>query len=164
MFWQGNDDGAGIEYYNIYMAEGEGDYELWISNSMKESDTIRVNPELMYHFFSMAVDKLGNTEEYKGYPEESLGIEDLMLNPYKLSISPNPLRDISRINYQLKHAGKSGIRIYNPTGQLVKSFPEKYQYPGEYTVELKASDFAKGTYLIKIFGDEGESNLKFTVF
>jgi len=163
VFWQGSDYGSGIGYYDIYLAEGTGDYKLWNSNNENESDTIRVNPEIQYKFFAQAYDKLGNQEAYKGYPEEVLGIDDPQSYGYTLDIAPNPVVDRSLIYYTVFDAGEVSISIYNPVGQVVKLIPSQYRIPGTYSEPLYSSDFPKGIYVISVQGDSGKINSKFVV-
>ncbi|NQU85813.1 MAG: PKD domain-containing protein, partial [Mariniphaga sp.] len=163
IFWQGDDDKSGIDYYNIYMSKGEEDYKLWNSANENLSDTLRMDQNKTYMFFSQAVDKLGNVEPYKGYSEQTVGINDIKRNIYALSIYPNPLGDESVLKYSIRNSGNVSVSINNMSGQLLKTIPAKYHTSGIYEIPLFSSEFVEGIYLISVTGDQGKSVTKFVV-
>ena len=163
IFWQGDDDKSGIDYFNIYMSEGGGEYKLWNSANENMSDTLRMDINKSYKFFAQSVDKLGNVEVYKGYAEETVGINDLKQNIYAINISPNPVVDISVLKYSIRESGNVSISINNMAGQVIKTIPAKYHTSGIYEIPLVSSEFAEGIYMISVKGNLGTSVSKFVV-
>ncbi len=163
IFWQGEDDKSGIDYFNIYMSIGGGDYKLWNSANENLSDTLRMDGSKSYKFFSQSVDKLGNVEPYKGYAEETVDINELKQNVYALSIFPNPVVDISVLKYSIRESGNVSISINNMAGQVIKTVPAKYHTSGVYEMQLVSSEFVEGIYMILVKGNSGTSVSKFVV-
>ncbi|MBN2773879.1 MAG: PKD domain-containing protein, partial [Prolixibacteraceae bacterium] len=163
IFWQGSDDKSGIDYFNIYKSEDGGEFILWNSANENLSDTLRMDKNKSYRFFSQAVDKLGNVEPYKGYSELTVGINDIKQNVYGLSIYPNPLGEESILKYSIRKPGNISIYINNMSGQILKIIPAKYHASGIYEIPLVSSEFAEGIYTISVKGDSGISVSKFVV-
>jgi hypothetical protein len=53
---------------------------------------------------------------------------------------PNPFRGTTEINYQLAAGGPASIRIYNISGQLVRTLVDRNQMAGRYTVRWDGRD------------------------
>ncbi len=163
IFWQGEDNKSGIDYFNIYMSKGGGDYKLWNSANENLSDTLRMDINKSYKFFAQSVDKLGNVEPYKGYAEETVDINDLKQNIHALNIFPNPVVDISVLKYSIRKSGNVSISINNMAGQVIKTIPAKYHTSGIYEMQLISSEFVDGIYMVSVKSNSGTSVSKFVV-
>lgn len=148
VLWQGSDQGAGVAYYNIFMAEGDGPFTLWKNHTIQLSDTIRANPNTFYRFFAQAVDQLGNTEAYKDYAEQILGVDDFMNPTMALRLIPNPARNTVKAYYVSKQSGTATLKIYNSLGELVVAHEMLRCNFGENEQLLDISTLKKGIYQV----------------
>jgi hypothetical protein len=69
---------------------------------------------------------------------------DLMQN------HPNPFSEYTDISFDVKDPGKVVLKIYNLTGQHVKTLVNKVYTPGTYTVRFQAGDLPDGIYFYKL--------------
>ena len=60
--WLGDDLGAGVASYDIYVAENQGPWQVWLQSTTEGSATFPGNPETEYAFYSVAHDRVGHTE------------------------------------------------------------------------------------------------------
>lgn len=71
--WSGNDTGAGIHHYAIYVSENGGAFTLW-KNITGTSGVYQGRPNSTYAFYSVAVDGAGNAEAPPGPADTSTTI------------------------------------------------------------------------------------------
>jgi len=97
---------------------------------------------------------------------EPLKVKGSMLDPYILSFEegiggeesgltitdpyPNPFSVETHITYRLVGASEVRFRLYNNLGQVIRSFSEKHEGPGEYTLTLKREDLLPGLYFFQM--------------
>jgi hypothetical protein len=84
-----------------------------------------------------------------------------------LQLYPNPCYSGTDIRYQLTRASKVSIKIYNSTGQLVKTLVDECPQPGYYRVHWNGSDdsskpVAAGIYLCRMQVHTGLKTGEFT--
>jgi hypothetical protein len=60
--WAGNDGGAGIRDFTIFVSENGGAFAPWLSNTTATSDTFPATCGKTYGFYSVATDQAGNVE------------------------------------------------------------------------------------------------------
>ncbi len=68
---------------------------------------------------------------------------------------PNPFNPVTTIEYKLPRSGRVEIRIFNVTGQLIKSMDFKSQEPGAHKIEWNGKDnrgrvVSSGLYLYQV--------------
>jgi YVTN family beta-propeller protein len=94
----------------------------------------------------------GLTDSGDGSSNDLLGFGDDTLDPYmgkslKLANVPNPFGDYTRINFVIPEIGKAsipvGMKVYNTSGQVVKTLVQMNMEPGRYSV-LWNSDLDQG--------------------
>ncbi|MDP2236051.1 MAG: T9SS type A sorting domain-containing protein [Bacteroidales bacterium] len=163
VFWQGTDEGSGVSYFNIYMAEGNGPFTLWKNHTSKLSDTIRANPETYYRFFAQAVDKLGNEEAYKDYAEQILGLDDVSNPQMAVRFVPNPAEKEVTVHFVLDASSKVDLILYSLLGQKVFAVPESVHSSGENDIKLDISHLQKGVYTVVLQTVKGQSTAKLIV-
>ena len=71
----GNDKGAGVSYFNVYVSEDGGAFEPLVKNSVGSSVTYTGVTGHRYAFFSQAVDLAGNAEPLKTLAEANTKIK-----------------------------------------------------------------------------------------
>jgi hypothetical protein len=60
--WTGDDAGAGVAAYTIYVSKNGGPFEAWLSGTTLTSALFDANPGAIYEFYSVAHDGAGNRE------------------------------------------------------------------------------------------------------
>jgi hypothetical protein len=60
--WAGSDAHAGVATYDVYVAEGNGAFTLWLDDTTAASATFFGDPGKLYRFFAQAVDRVGNVQ------------------------------------------------------------------------------------------------------
>jgi hypothetical protein len=76
------------------------------------------------------------------------------------SITPNPFKGTTRINYSVPKSGPFSLRLYDATGRLARTVKQGYCNAGyTFAAILDASQLARGIYLLK-FNSEGYSSIQ----
>lgn len=68
---------------------------------------------------------------------------------------PNPFDNTTTIEYSLTNASNVKLDVYNMQGQLVKSFDNGIQNPGDYTLTFDLDKMSSGVYVSVLVTDEG---------
>ncbi len=66
---------------------------------------------------------------------------------------PNPFNSRTRINLTVPRYHRVRLALFNTLGQKVKELLNKPLTPGDYTVNLDASDLASGVYVYRLYAD-----------
>ena len=82
---------------------------------------------------------------------------------FSLDIIPNPFTKLTTIKYTVPIAGKVTIKLYNVTGQVVKTINDGYLNIGTYTTNLSAKSFAKGVYFLRYSDNTNQKEIKLSV-
>ncbi len=163
IFWQATDNGAGVEYYNIYISENYGGWELWRNHSMKLSDTLRADPQHNYRFFAQAVDFLGNEEPVKGYAEMVLGLDNYGNEGVAFRIAPNPADKRASVICVLENQQTIDIEVYAIDGRVIYCEKQIFLSSGKQQVDIDVSSFTPGIYNMIIRSEQGVSTGKMIV-
>lgn len=86
--------------------------------------------------------------------------EQVVANPMRLSISPNPSSGDLLINYQLSEQKPVRIRILNTTGHLLGEFDEGVQPVGAHFLKLEARGMPKGFLFIQLIAGQEQTTHK----
>lgn len=70
--WSGNDAGAGITSYTIYVSENGGAFRVWLENTTLTSAFYDATPNASVAFYSVARDGAGNVETAPASPEATV--------------------------------------------------------------------------------------------
>ncbi len=68
---------------------------------------------------------------------------------------PNPFNPVTHIRYQLAHAAKVKITVYNALGQKVATLVNAQQQSGHYKVTFNGADLASGVYVYRMSTSTG---------
>ena len=131
---------------------------IWDSRQMAPGDSV------VFHFV--------NVDNYPYYctPHWQLGMIGLIISApadieekdSNISIDhqanqnyPNPFSSFTNITYQLQKPGRVVIRIYDATGQPIRSFIRQHNNPGEYSItwdskDRKGEKVAAGIYFYQV--------------
>lgn len=66
---------------------------------------------------------------------------------------PNPFNPTTTIGFSLPVASDYSLKIYNVTGQLVRSFGGHAE-AGNHSIEWEASNYSSGVYFYKLEADK----------
>lgn len=69
-------------------------------------------------------------------------------SPLQLLLYPNPIISSMLLSYSLASTQAVGLEIYTAEGNLVRSYPERSQYPGRNEWEVDLSPFPSGLYFV----------------
>ncbi len=73
--------------------------------------------------------------------------------------SPNPARNFTVINYEVREKSDIKLSIYDNTGKLIKQINKGIQNKGNYSFEINVSDLKSGVYFYK-FSSNKQSHTK----
>lgn len=85
----------------------------------------------------------------------SLGVDKEIFNSAKLSVYPNPVKDIVTISNELNYSLQS-INITDLNGRTVKTL----KMNGEASAQVNISDLSSGVYMMNISSDKGSMTKK----
>ncbi|HKW13741.1 MAG TPA: T9SS type A sorting domain-containing protein, partial [Candidatus Krumholzibacteria bacterium] len=77
--------------------------------------------------------------------------------------APNPVSDVSRVDFSLDDAGPVSIRVYDVTGRLVNTVLESSRPQGWSHTDLAATNLPSGVYFLKMETRAGSLTRKFVV-
>jgi hypothetical protein len=76
---------------------------------------------------------------------------------------PNPISNVSRLDFSLDEAGPVSIRVYDVAGRLVNTVLESSRREGWNHTQLAAANLASGVYFLKMETRAGSLTRKFVV-
>ena len=77
-----------------------------------------------------------------------------------LSVYPNPAGEWLQAVFSVQQAGEVHWQLFNTMGTLVRT--GNFQvYEGKNNSQLSLSGIGQGVYVLRIYGEEGESSVKF---
>jgi hypothetical protein len=88
----------------------------------------------------------------------SAAIKQLKTN---LKVYPNPVTDITKLNYTLFKNSDVSVEVYNISGKLMKTIREKNVAKGDQSIEIDASDLSNGSYIVKFSAGSVNETIKF---
>lgn len=77
--------------------------------------------------------------------------------------APNPVSNVSSLDFSLGEGGPVSIRVYDVTGRLVKTVLDSSRPQGWNHTELAATNLASGVYFLKMETAAGSLTRKFVV-
>jgi hypothetical protein len=80
-----------------------------------------------------------------------------------LRVSPNPSHGTARISYSLPGSGVARLRLYDVTGELLRTMSDRQVRTGVSDFELRTSDLPSGVYLLRLEGARGSADAKLIV-
>ncbi len=144
--YNGNDNGSGINYYDLYIQIDGGP---WIAFGGGSSDTQELIADFshVYSFCAIAKDNVGNVERKNLTPETTLDVNSQSFHKKYLILYPNPSDGIVKLKGEIPSNAQYNILDIN--GKLLRS---GYLTSDQISIE----DLNSGMYLIQI-SDEIET-------
>ena len=78
-------------------------------------------------------------------------------------VYPNPAKDVSTIQYEVREAGPVRIEVLNKDGQLIKKVLDETQNKGKYTLTIDLAGMRNSFYYYVITDAEGSSTHRFLI-
>ncbi|MEN3323222.1 T9SS type A sorting domain-containing protein [Mariniflexile soesokkakense] len=139
----------------LLMASRQADGSLPDTDFMKlapDSDLIDAGYDVGFPYNGAAPDL--------GYSESAtLSLDDIIIEQGMYNY-PNPFSTETNVIFNLKHASKIGISIYNLMGVKVFDIAEKAYSTGKNSIILKRNKLASGNYLLTLKGTDSQINSK----
>jgi hypothetical protein len=93
-------------------------------------------------------------------PAVATGVESIAPEQLEISLYPNPVKDFAKVSIQSKQSSSAQIQVISTNGQTV--YLENIEIlQGENTINLNATDYKKGIYLVRIQTDRKVSVSRF---
>ena len=73
--WTGEDDGSGIQYYDVRYRFNDGSWVQWQDQTLTIGTTFTAMNDGVYDFEARAVDDIGNVEMFTGQPEATIIVD-----------------------------------------------------------------------------------------
>lgn len=147
-----NDDESGVRYRIIHASMDGGEY-MPIVTGYDETIYVELDLSNTYHFFSQAIDSVGNVEPMKSnYEITSLNVQsvDNMTIGCEVSIMPNPTSDKIQVKIALERPSDVIISIYDLSGQVILLRNLGNIYSDELIEEINLSEFSNGRYIVRV--------------
>ena len=86
-------------------------------------------------------------------------VEDKSINNFDdASISPNPIADIAKIQFNMKSTQSATARLFNAMGQII-SVTNHNLLSGSNTIEVDLSGYSEGTYFVQMSTKDAKSKM-----
>lgn len=74
-----------------------------------------------------------------------------------MRLAPNPVREITRLSFTLSNPGNVNVKLYDATGQLMRSIIDETKPAGEYAINIEKGNLAAGIYFVRVETPKGVS-------
>jgi hypothetical protein len=78
------------------------------------------------------------------------GVDQSVLYSSRVSVFPNPVKDVFTISYELAKPSEVHTEIYNTTGQLIKNMENHYSDTGINEIRSDISNLPSGIYFVRL--------------
>ncbi len=160
--FSGNDSGAGIQYYRVYVSVNDSAYKL-LKTTSTPIEKFTVEKGTNVKLYSLAVDSLGWTETKTEIPDITLsyftGIEQNNVSP-DIYIYPQPVNNFLYIAKKYDISENMKVEIFDICGKsLLKS--DLYSNNSQNDIAIDVSLLNSGLYLLVINDLSGTKRMTF---
>ena len=153
--WSGDDPagGAGLQSYDIFVAENDGPYQPFLSGTTETSAQFTGQPGTTYRFYSIARDNAGNVEAPPATPDATTTVKSL---GYEADVAPRPngsntglltLADYAQVGRFFANLDTPGAGVDNSEFQRADCAPKSSKGDGRITL----ADYAQaGRYFANL--------------
>jgi subtilase family serine protease len=157
--WSGSDptDGSGLQSFDVWVAQDDGPYQPFVSNTTETSAQFTGQPGSSYRFYSIARDNAGNVEAAPTTPDAETVIAGGALT---LSIPPNVNSqtgaDATTCDALVSDAALGSATASDPNATITRAgIPAGNRFPVgttivTYTAQNSAGNTASGTQTVTI--------------
>ncbi|HPX34936.1 MAG TPA: T9SS type A sorting domain-containing protein, partial [Bacteroidales bacterium] len=108
--------------------------------------------------------KFGYQEDKHFSVDSGVGVDEVNIEKSSVEIFPNPVLNISTVNFWLPEAGKATVDVYNSAGkQVMQLANNNYYNAGTNSITLNSSNLDNGIYFISIKTSDQALIKKFAV-
>jgi hypothetical protein len=90
--WEGNDAGAGIAGYSIFVSTNDGPFEPWLVNTTETTSVYSGERGNVYGFYSVALDGGGNREAAPAVADAETGVIPVELTTFNAATTTDGIR------------------------------------------------------------------------
>lgn len=162
------DQGCGVAWFEVYISEDiASGYQLW---TVTDTTAVSFAGEhgVTYHFYSLAIDSVGNREAKSDTSEASTYFDlETAVRPVHeanaLRISPNPTSGLLHIDVTSTGRLNGPIIVLNTLGQPIPLSAATVGVPGNSAqlLTLDVSHLPKGAYFVTVPTEEGSLHARF---
>ena len=156
MTWGGS--GESVKYVSVYRSTDGGSFEKILATAYAQTITDRdVLSTSSYTYKVTVTDVMGFESDFSneaGVVVSVLKGSENIISGYVLQQNyPNPFNPLTTINYQLPKNSYISIKVYNVTGEEVKTLLNYFQHAGIYSISFDATGLSSGIYFYKLRAD-----------
>jgi gluconolactonase len=154
--WEGS--GESVKYVSVYRSTDGGSFEKILATAYAQTITDRdVLSTSSYTYKVTVTDVMGFESDFSneaGVVVSVLKGSENIISGYVLQQNyPNPFNPLTTINYQLPKNSYISIKVYNVTGEEVKTLLNYFQHAGIYSISFDATGLSSGIYFYKLRAD-----------
>lgn len=150
---RGDGTGSGVKYSTVYVSNNDGPFTV-AATVDSQSVIVPVEPNIIYKFYVLSQDNVGNTEVTPTQIMEILtDVSDEEIIPDKFELAqnyPNPFNPSTKITFALPQDGFVQLKIFDVLGQEITTLISGERKAGNYTVDWNAGDFSTGVYIYQL--------------
>ena len=154
-----------INYYKIYRGTDAGftpDESNMVATTIDLAYTDTPTELGTYYYIAAAVDFSGNLGVFTSPVSATLtSVDDNGAIPLEYELSqnyPNPFNPETSIKFSLKQAGRVTLKIFNSTGQMVKTLVDQDMAAGSHNISFVADGLTSGVYIYRIMVTNNEGS------
>jgi len=145
--------GAGVKNSTVYVSNNDGPFTV-AATVDSQSVRVPVEPNIVYKFYVLSQDNVGNMEIAPTKTLEILtDVSEKEIIPDKFELSqnyPNPFNPATRISFALPQEGFVQLKIFDVLGQEIITLIDGERKAGNYTIDWNAGDFSTGVYIYQL--------------
>ncbi len=156
--WGGEDAGSGVESYDVYLQVNGGPFTRWQHNTPATAADFTGDADSTYGFFSVATDRVGNTEPMKAEADVSMqlvvpveAVADAALpTAFELGANyPNPFSTSTMIRFAVASPERVVLKVYDVLGREVATLLDEERSPGWYNASFDGGQLSGGVYFYR---------------
>lgn len=149
----------GINFINIGQVEGRG-----TTNEMTSYNFVDESPAVGVNYYRLRQVDFDGSSEFSDVI--SIDVKGIALTTKIINYYPNPTKGKLNIEMQVARDGTYDIQVVDVTGKLVYNGRVDVAKSNRYIVELDATDFAQGAYIVNLIerGTGDNHQLKFVKY
>ena len=151
---------ASIYGYGVYISDDFGSNWESINNGLIDSTIVT---SLVINKSNIIAGTNGTGIWIRPLAQVITGTNQIPIKGYesKLKISPNPVKDITNIKYQITNKSHILIIVYDITGREITTLVNEEKAIGNYNLNYNTSNLSSGVYFLKLSTADTTKVVKF---